>query len=189
MTTNDEDDRLFRRAKNGDPVALGRLIERRRPWLHGIVSKKVHGVLTSRIDDIVQETILKAHSAFETLQGDDVGAFKKWMRTIAFNHIRDVSRQRVAVHGEFAEVPRGSTSPSGKVRKKEESEILLFHLNRLGPPQQEIVRLRYFEQLKFQEIADRLGLTLHVVTGHYRRGMERLGDAVRKTLGDGNSHA
>ena len=47
-------------------------------------------------------------------------------------------------------------------------------LGDLGPPAEEVIRLRHFSDLTFAAIARRLGLSPNTAKSHYYRGLVRL---------------
>ncbi|MCC6406299.1 MAG: sigma-70 family RNA polymerase sigma factor [Planctomycetes bacterium] len=71
---------------------------------------------------------------------------------------------------------------------REESEPLLeperVHsgLERLGPPANDIIRMRHFEERSFEEIASAYGEPVNTIKARYYRGLERLRELLQPHL-------
>jgi len=57
---------------------------------------------------------------------------------------------------------------------REEQAMVEQALRRLPPDQREVIHLKIYEQLTFQQIADQLGESINTVAGRYRYGLEKL---------------
>lgn len=55
-----------------------------------------------------------------------------------------------------------------------EAEAALAGLERLGPPGSDVIRLKHFDQLTFDQIAARLGISPNTAKTQYYRGLLRL---------------
>ena len=72
------------RALAGDSQARGELLESFRPYLQ-VIARSFHDArLQARFDesDVVQDTLLAAHRAFESLRGRTVAELVAWLREI-----------------------------------------------------------------------------------------------------------
>ncbi len=197
---DDTDDGLLERAKDGDRRALGELLN-----LHGLpigkrldINPKWRPVLEA--DDVMQVTYLDAAMDIANFGGDEE-KFPAWLATVARNNLRDAIAElerhkrphpdhRVgSSHGAdpltslWVDLTAGGTTPSGKFARTEMIEILNAELTALPEDYSEVFRLRYFQQLPFDSIAQAMGRTYGaVVLLHYRareRLAERLGSPSR----------
>jgi RNA polymerase sigma-70 factor, ECF subfamily len=57
---------------------------------------------------------------------------------------------------------------------REEQAMIERALRRLPPDQREVIHMKIYEQLTFQQIADQLDESIHTVSGRYRYGMDKL---------------
>jgi RNA polymerase sigma-70 factor (ECF subfamily) len=62
---------------------------------------------------------------------------------------------------------------AGPVNREEQATIEQA-LRRLPPDQREVIHMKIYEQLTFQQIADQLGGSINTVSGRYRYGMDKL---------------
>lgn len=77
---------------------------------------------------------------------------------------------------------RADTTPSVEavvIRRAEDQEVL-DGLGRLGPEDQELLRLAVWEELPHVEIAEVLGCSAHAVDQRIRRTVNRLGSELRR---------
>src|SRR5918999_6459314 len=73
---------LLRRARAGDDVALGALLERYRPYLALLARLQIDRRLRGKADpaDLVQETFLEAHRGFPRFRGETEAELAAWLR-------------------------------------------------------------------------------------------------------------
>ncbi|GHH86941.1 RNA polymerase sigma factor [Streptomyces capitiformicae] len=79
-------------AQAGDRRALDELVEGWLPLVYNIVGRALNG--HADVDDVVQETMLRAVDNLETLRDPD--SFRSWLVAIAMRQIRDRARRRTA---------------------------------------------------------------------------------------------
>ena len=67
--------RMLAHAKGGDPVALGRLLERHRDYLSLLAHLQIGRAIRVKVggSDVVQEAFLEAHRDFPAFRGETVG--------------------------------------------------------------------------------------------------------------------
>lgn len=75
---------LVRAAQNGDPAARDRLVAAHLPLVYNIVGRAMNG--HHDVDDVVQETMLRALDGLGTLRAPD--SFRSWLVAIAMNTLR-----------------------------------------------------------------------------------------------------
>jgi RNA polymerase sigma-70 factor (ECF subfamily) len=117
--------------------------------------------------DILQATLLKAFVRFEQFEGSGARSLYAWLAAIARNEMRDQrdyhGRQRRDA-GLVESIGTGLERVEARIRSEvsrlqvRERELQLERaMAALKPAQREVIVLRKYEELSFQEIADRLG--------------------------------
>ncbi|WP_330461439.1 sigma-70 family RNA polymerase sigma factor [Streptomyces sp. NBC_00820] len=86
---------LVSAARTGDPAAQDALISAYLPLVYNIVGRALNGSVD--VDDVVQETILRALDALPRLR--DPGSFRSWLVAIAMNQVRAHWHDRQAAAG------------------------------------------------------------------------------------------
>ena len=111
------------RAAGGDVAALKLLLVATRGQLVRRIAPRIPAELCTLIDvdDIVQETHVEVFRGIKSLQVQSIGAFRRWISTIALNRLRTlIRRQRAARRGGGFVVMRGSA------RSPEDSKVELL---------------------------------------------------------------
>lgn len=148
--------------------------------------------MQGRIDDsdVIQQTCLSVHKQFTGFGGSDPAEFVAWLRLIHERNIQNAVRDHMAVQkrsvDRFVAVKQDDlvgheTTPSQIVVREEQSAQLLNALSSLPEEEQDVFRLRYYENYSVQQIAEALGLTPDAVAWRMKKGMK----AMKKHLGDG----
>src|SRR5438270_9220567 len=90
-------DHLLARARAGDAAARGRLLERHRGRLRGMVALRLDPRLAARVDpsDLVQETLAEAHRRLDAYLRDPPLPFYPWLRQIAADRLADAHRRHL----------------------------------------------------------------------------------------------
>ena len=91
-------DHLLAGASRGDASARGRLLERHRGRLRGMVALRLDPRLAARVDpsDLVQETLAEAHWRLDDYLRTRPLPFYPWLRQIAADRLADLHRRHVA---------------------------------------------------------------------------------------------
>jgi RNA polymerase sigma-70 factor (ECF subfamily) len=117
-------------------------------------------------EDVVQETFCEAVRNPEKLtQAGSIGA---WLRSInrcnALNRVRDNRRSTNKAESKRLQAPDKALTTGG-FSALELRETLSKALDTLPPTMKSVIEMRYFEQLSYKEIADRLGMPIGNVGG------------------------
>jgi RNA polymerase sigma-70 factor (ECF subfamily) len=165
---------LIDRIQKGDPRAFSVLFAGHRRRLTVLIHYRLGAELRSilEIEDIVQETWLRAFREIGGFNHRGSGSFMRWLGTIAQHVIADQARHRGRQKrqaGELARLrtdtnpngadPADSGTPSRILASKEAVESLLRKLDALPPNYREIILLAKMECLPVSEIATQLGRT------------------------------
>ncbi len=176
--TNDE--QMVERALSGDPEAFGEIVRR---WERRIFAL-AFGMLGREEDarDATQETFLAAFRNLRGFRGD--AKVSSWLHRIAVNQC--ITRQRRAkVRGETAledEAEKNAAvfampldaSPARTAETVERSHAVRRAVCSLPPDLRQVVVMKEFEELTFQQIADVLEIPLSTVKSRLYTALRQL---------------
>lgn len=132
--------------------------------------------------DAVQETFLRL--CREDLASLD-GRLPQWLFTVCRNFSIDVrrkeSRMTTLTEPRAAETPTGQPTPEKEVSLRDEAEHVFGMLETLPENQQEVIRLKYQNGLRYKQIAEITGLTVTNVGFLLHRGLTTLRKRLRKS--------
>jgi RNA polymerase sigma-70 factor (ECF subfamily) len=171
--TDTTDATLLERFRSGDEQALEMLFTRyETPLFQFLV-----GMLRNhhQAEDVLQETFVRA---LERLDGVDPEHLRGWLFTVAYHQAmlarrRQKSRPATALDESAAVTDRG-LGPAGEVERDDEACRLRGLLERLPPPQREVIRQRVYEGKRFREIAADLNCPLNTALARMHEGIKRL---------------
>src|SRR5436190_22974500 len=90
ITEDDSSDAvLVDQARNGDRVALEKLILRHQAWIYNIAVRMVFQPQDA--EEVTQEVLVKAITRLGTFQGDS--QFRTWLYRIVANHVLNMRRR------------------------------------------------------------------------------------------------
>ena len=128
-------------------------------------------------NDLFQETFLKALVRIQKGQYRSNGKFNAWITRIAHNlimdHFRSQEQENLVSNGEADYDIFNSTLLS---EHTVEDQMLITQsltdakniMSCLPPSQSEVVRMRFYENMSFKEIADKLGISINTALGRMR---------------------
>lgn len=114
--------------------------------------------------DAVQGAVCKALEAFESIR--NAGAIKTWFYRILINECFSIlkKRKRDALTADFEELD------TPYYEQAYDREYVEDELDRLEPDVQEMIKLRFFEEMSLKEIASITGYNLNTVNLDLRTG-------------------
>lgn len=182
--------RLVEAAKNGSQAAFGELMERYRESVYFTMFKMVKN--SDDADDLTIEAFGKAFNRID--QYSPSFAFSTWLFKIASNNCIDfIRKKRVKVtsldtgytrgDGEvmYLEVSSQTQNPEEVIIHGQKVKLMRDLVTKLKPRYRELVELRYFEELSYEEIAETLDLPLGTVKAQLFRAREFLSNLIEKT--------
>src|SRR5690349_12717811 len=88
-------DRLLQSAREGNPQALGELLELYRGYLSLMARLQIGRLLQGKVDaaDLVQDTFLEAHRNFGNFRGETEAELICWLRQILAATLANVVRR------------------------------------------------------------------------------------------------
>jgi len=148
-------------------------------------------------EEICQEVFLSVIRHLDSFQGDS--RFQTWLFRIAANKARDFREHRqaakrgggktpVSLQAEDPETglsldpPAPAPAPDEVLMNAEQMDLIRVALDRLGEPCREILELRYFGDLNYDELSRTLKLNPKTVSSRLSKCLDRLEDMVRRNL-------
>jgi RNA polymerase sigma factor (sigma-70 family) len=136
------------------------------------------GVPAARVDDVLQDLYLKTVESLPTnLSGDEA---RRWLFRVAANRCRLEHRQRSRWQRLLEAFSRSEQSSDRRSQSAVDSEDrertaeIDAALDRLQPPEREIVVLRYFCNLNSREIGEVLEMPESTVRSHLAKARRQL---------------
>ena len=181
------DERLVELALDGDEEAFGLLVRRYQRRLTAFLSQLVGDLELAR--ELSQEAFVRAWSALARF--DPKYRFSTWLFRIAHNlgidqlrrrRLKTVSLYRTDTEGTEVEVvvPDTEKDPLGHLENDALASGLRQVIDELRPEYRELVLLRHFAGLSYQEIADFKEMPL----GTVKNKLFRAHSVLRKALAD-----
>ena len=180
METATSDEQMVERALSGDADAFGEIVRR---WERRIFALSF-GMLGREEDarDATQETFIAAFRNLRGFRGE--AKVSSWLHRIAVNQC--ITRQRRAkVRSETGlddEAEKNSAvfatpadeSPARSAELVERTQAVRRAVCALPPDLRQVIVMKEFEELTFQEIADALGLPLSTVKSRLYTALRQL---------------
>jgi RNA polymerase sigma-70 factor (ECF subfamily) len=166
--------RLLQAARHGDEEALGQLLDAYRNYLRMLARLEVGRRLQAKFDasDLIQETFLQAHRAFDDFRGASEADLLLWLRRILASQLSNLIRHYTRTKRRDVKLERAldqnlnrssqalrhviaisQTSPSQQVVRREHAVLLADAMERLPEDYREVIVLRHLQGLKFPEVA------------------------------------
>ncbi len=180
-------------ARAGSPEALGNALEAHRRYLLLVAEKELAPDLRAKggASDLVQETFIEAQRDFRQFRGESGEEFRGWLRRILLHNLgaftrryrdcgmRDVGRE-VGLLGNGSQgqpveiLAAESATPSAVVTAHEQSLALQGALDRLPDDYRRVIRLRYDDNLTFEQIGQEMGRSPEAARKLWARAMDCL---------------
>ena len=161
---------LLKQAKLGDKEAFGRLYEKYLDRVYRYIFYRV-GQNAQLAEDLVQTTFLRAWEKLETF---DTGSFQAWIYTIARNLLIDHIRSHKQQEQLDETVADERQDVQEHVLVKIQAETILAHMQYLTEEQQEIIMMRFVNELSYKEIAQALDKREDAIRAMQYRALKEL---------------
>lgn len=187
-----EDLELVERARSGDQRAYTDLMERYRDTINYMLLKMVHN--RDDADDLTIEAFGKAFMHLNKYTPDF--AFSTWLFKIAVNnaidHIRKKRLHTLSIDDEndeatriaFSNIRTSGPDPEEKFIKDQRAWVIRTILDELNPKYRKLVEMRYFDELSYEEIAEKLNMPLGTVKAQLFRARNLLSDILEEQKGN-----
>lgn len=163
-------------------MALECVIEETQELIFSIIYTYVKD--TSVLDDLAQETYLKAFSAIDSIRNRE--AIKSWLCSIARNlAINWVQRTKKTRGQDILDLVSSKDIPPEKyLQNKEKREFLTKILSELKGNEREMLVMKYIGDMSYKEIASALGMSVSGVGEKLSRIVHELRNKLGNISGD-----
>jgi RNA polymerase sigma-70 factor (ECF subfamily) len=166
---------------SGDRSAISELIERHSVRVRNYIGMMVKDDAVA--DDIFQETFIKAVKVIDEGGYTDSGKFLSWVLRIAHNRVLDHFRrekssrqinEKDAGYDVLGTLRFAENTAEDNIVHSEVMETVRRLVEELPDDQREVVRLRYYSRLSFQEIAEQTEVSINTALGRMRYALINL---------------
>jgi RNA polymerase sigma-70 factor (ECF subfamily) len=192
MSDQDGDRLLVERARAGDKRAFSMLVEKYHRRLLRLLSRMVRN--QDEIEDIAQETFIKAYRALPNFRGD--AAFYTWLYRIGVNTaknylatrskaISSISDQRFDEDDDSDErfAVADINTPESELLSKQIAYAVNESIEALPEELRTAITLREMEGLSYEEIAEAMNCPIGTVRSRIFRAREAIAAKLRPILG------
>jgi len=196
MTSNAEAD-LIARCRRGEAQAWDELFDQHYAAAGRFVFQLASDFTREDVEEICQETFLSVIKSIDSFASKS--QFQTWLFRIAANKARDYRERQRAVkrgggqtpislqaedpqNGLTIDPPSHAPGPDATMMSAERMVLLREALDQLGEPCREIIELRYFGDLSYEEISNVLQLNVKTVSSRLSKCLDRLEDVTRSVF-------
>jgi RNA polymerase sigma-70 factor (ECF subfamily) len=173
---------------NGDEKAYAELMDRYRKPLYHTMLKMVKN--TDDAEDLTIEAFAKAFRGLSKFKKEYT--FSTWLFRIATNNCIDFIRKKkletLSISSSFKDdsgddveidIKDSSLDPQENAIKSQKEHLMQMIVGKLPVKYQRLVELRYFKELSYEEIADKIDIPLGTVKAQLHRAKELLFDMIK----------
>lgn len=173
MDTLLSDNELMLQVKEGDFDQMGLIFERHHRAVYGFIFHMIGNREES--EDIVQNLFLRMLNYRNGFAG--TGSFKTWMYHLARNLLSDYFKKNSKKPYMYSAENFDERITEGyfaDIEKKQDLQTLKLAMENLSIDNRELLMLCRYEELKYHEIADLLGITEGAVKVRVHRALNQL---------------
>lgn len=176
----------IRRAQAGDQAAIATLVAEQQRYVYSIAMSITKDPTDAA--DLTQDALIRFVRAIGSYRGET--KLSTWLYRLVVNLGIDRMRRRgappIRLDDEGLDIDLASDDPIDDVaavaERVEEAQIVRAAVSKLPDAQRLALTLHYFEDQRYEDIADVMGVPLNTVKSHIRRGKERLAVLLRPAL-------
>ena len=176
----------IQQAKQGNQTAFSFLLDTYWLYVYNFLAQKSQN--ENDTEDITIQTFSKAFDKINTY--DDKYTFTTWLITIAKNiHTDSLRKKKSSITIETSKekeieaykVLDDAPSPEDKIITEQNLAKLLRDIKQLKSKYQEVIQLRYFQELSYKEIAETTGEPINNVKVKLLRAKKLLAEIIKKS--------
>ena len=178
---------LLNRYLSGDRGAISQLIDRHSNRVRDYIRMMVKdGDLA---DDILQNTLIKVVRVIDEGRYADTGKFLSWVLRIAPNQVIDYFRSQKSAktvnesdagYNVLGTLRFADSTVEDKMISEQIAADIRRLVDHLPEEQREVVMLRYYSGLSFQEIADQTEVSINTALGRMRYALINLRKMIKE---------
>jgi RNA polymerase sigma-70 factor, ECF subfamily len=194
---SDSETELLARCRRGEAAAWDELFDRHYAAAGRFIFQLGHDFSREDAEEICQEVFLSVIRSIDSFHGQS--QFQTWLFRIAANKARDYRERRYAAKrggnqaplslqaedpetGLAIDPPSGAHGPDLALINLEQIGLVHQALEQLGEPCREIIELRYFGDLSYDEISRSLNLNPKTVSSRLSKCLDRLETIARRVF-------
>jgi RNA polymerase sigma-70 factor, ECF subfamily len=185
---------LLERCRRGDPAAWDQLFDAHYSAAASFVHQLGYNFTIQDVEEISQETFLSVIRNLDSFKGGS--QFQTWLFRIAANKARDYRERLNAAKrggghktislqeddpetGLTIDPPSSLPGPDALTMNEERIAQVRAVVDQLGEPCREIIELRYFADLSYEDISAALDLNPKTVSSRLSKCLDRLEEIAR----------
>ncbi|MDB6123491.1 MAG: rpoE [Pedosphaera sp.] len=194
--SRDSEAELLSHCRQGDSRAWDELFNRHYAAAGRFIFQLGHDFTQEDVEEICQEVFLSVIKNLDSFHGNS--QFQTWLFRIAANKARDY-RQRLHAAKRGGQItvplqleksedtpivdpPSPVPGPDDTIMSVERMALVQQALECLGEPCREIIELRYFADLSYEELSKTLDLNPKTVSSRLSKCLDRLEEIARKVF-------
>src|SRR2546430_15041195 len=196
MNSNPEAE-LLARCRKGEAEGWDELFDKHYAAAGRFIFQLAPDFTREDVEEVCQDVFLTVIKSLHTFLGNS--QFQTWLFRIAANRARDYRQRQhavkrgggqapVSIHQEDPETgfsidpPSHAAGPDLALLNTERAGLIEQALEQLGPPCQEIIELRYFGDLSYEELSKALNLNIKTVSSRLSKCLSKLESIARQIL-------
>lgn len=134
-------------------------------------------------EDLHQDTFIKVLTKIKRTYSEE-GKWLSWLMTVARNTVGDYRRKRKHIYdikpfvsdrqNYFEQIKDNNPTPHDSLEYKESIEVLLKYIHQLPKAQSEVLILRFYYEMEFQEISTITNVSINTAIGRKRYALINL---------------
>lgn len=185
----EDDDKILleniQKAKEGDQMSFKYLLDTYWAYVFYYQLKNISN--ENDAEDVTIQTFSKAFDKINTY--NDNYKFGTWLISISKNVYIDYIRKRkitinASTHSsdieEVKQIVDDALSPEDKIIKEQNLEKLLKDIKQLKPKYQEVIQLRFFQELSYKEISQKLNDPINNIKVKLLRAKKLLAEIIKE---------
>ena len=177
---------IVKLAVSGDAQAFSDLYEQNVTRIYNYIYYRIGSEADA--EDLTARVFHRAFGHIEKYQEKGV-PFMAWLYRIAHNltanWYRDTRRRKEVSLEDHSDLPHHSELPEREMEKTQEKELLMNAIRRLPPERQQLILLKFLEDMSNCEIAMIMGKTEGAIKSLFHRSLIALREQVTQISGTG----
>jgi RNA polymerase sigma-70 factor (ECF subfamily) len=156
--------------QSGDAAAFARLVDRWQRRVARFLARLVNDA--DSVQDLCQEVFLRVY--LNRSRYREQGTFSTWLFQIALNVARDANRKRMTRTVASPDIEPQAPPTPAECEQEEMIRMLEEGLARLPAPLREVLVLRHYENMKFEDMSRLLKVPASTLKSRFAVALERL---------------